>query len=176
MTELMHRPDHTFPPSEQKESFAVHDTIGEAVPPIPEYTVRGTDGPDMQQVAAEAREDALAHAQGDRYIYTHQDGRRHLEFEIKHAVPQPETGAANRETHFADDAYAESVRRREEAAAREAEHVATNEKLKQGIQWHGEAVVGTRNFAEVYGIDADFGPMDTEPEMGRNRSQYELIG
>lgn len=86
----------------------------------------------------------------ERLVFVHpKDDGRVFEVSLPQTIgaDSPEVGQA------VADAYAAAERARvEEAAACQPEQDATPETLAQAISWNGQAVVATRQYAEVNGL------------------------
>ena len=147
---LYQRPDQTQPAT-FGETFDVPDTIGQAVPEMPEAAVRGADSPEIINATNDAVE-AADQAQHDRYVFAHEKG----DFEVKHASSEAEANAnvVRDDVRFIDDGYHEEILRRKEVARREAEYAAESKELQQAIAFNTQAISATRDFAQRYGINA----------------------
>lgn len=84
----------------------------------------------------------------ERFVFTDDRSRS---FEIRQEQPVP---VVTTETNMLDDSYAEMIRARQEAAARQAEHEALEAQNVQAIAATGQIIDASRNHAEAYGLAA----------------------
>lgn len=118
----------TFAQPETPESFLADDTVA-----------RATN--DVEQAYQTAPAD-------ERLVFTDRRG----DFEIRQE--QPQAPVISTETNMLDDSYAEMVRARQEAAARQAEHEALEAENVRAVGASAQIVNASREYAANYGLAA----------------------
>ena len=135
-----YRPDQAAPVAPQQqygEQFAVPTTFTQ--PETPESFLADATN-DVEQAYQAAPSD-------ERLVFTDRRG----DFEIRQERPVSPVAT---EKNMIDDSYAETVRARQEAAARQAEHEALETQNVQAVALSGKMTIMSRDFAEKYGLAA----------------------
>ena len=136
-----YRPDQAAPVAPQQqygEQFAVPTTFTQ--PETPESFLADATN-DVEQAYQAAPSD-------ERLVFTVRRG----DFEIRH--DQPQTPVVSTEANMLDDSYAEKVRARQEAAARQAEHEALEAENVRAVGASAQIVNASREYAASYGLAA----------------------
>jgi hypothetical protein len=153
MTELTTSPDQISQSSiPERPDFAGDYIVAPlpATPEIPPTLAAGSDSPEIAQAVADAYQ--ASQPATERFVFVDRRDQQGRTFEIAHATGQnPQAAEANPPMH---DAYQETVRERQAAAAEQLEARATERQLTEAIGWNGQAVLTAREFAQRYGLEA----------------------